>query len=285
MLSVGGLSTVQRIAATFRLAGVSRTVVVTGYRAQELEWQLARSGVEFLRNESYASTHMFDSAALGFRYLRGKCGRVLFTPADVPLFTSATVGALLDSGAELACPTFGGRRGHPVLMSAGVVERLLADSGEGGLSGALGRCGVPVTELELGDPGVLCEADASDAPAALLETHNRQLCRPVAEVSLAREHRFLDSRVAMLLQLTEETQSVRQACRHMQLSYSSGWNAINLLERELGCAVVERSQGGSRTGRSRLTERGRELLAAWNAFSGELQERAGELFDKYFGSL
>ena len=42
MLSIGAISIAQRIVATFQQAGVSRIVVVTGYRAEELEWHLAR---------------------------------------------------------------------------------------------------------------------------------------------------------------------------------------------------------------------------------------------------
>ena len=89
----------------------------------------------------------------------------------------------------------------------------------------------------------------------------------------------------MLLQLTDETHSVRQACKHMQLSYSSGWNAINLLERELGYAVVERSQGGSRTGRSHLTAKGRALLKAYSTFSALLQDEAEKLYGQCFGNI
>ena len=37
---------------------------------------------------------------------------------------------LLTSGAELACPVCGGTRGHPILMSANVIDRVLEDSGE-----------------------------------------------------------------------------------------------------------------------------------------------------------
>ena len=42
---------------------------------------------------------MFDSALIGLKYLRDKCRQVLFTPVDIPLFTSATAEALLASGA------------------------------------------------------------------------------------------------------------------------------------------------------------------------------------------
>ena len=100
MLSIGEISVAQRVVATLRQAGAERVVVVTGYNADELERHLARSGAVFVRNENYRTTEMFDSALIGLKYMSGKCGRILFTPVDVPLFTAATVRRLLDSGAE-----------------------------------------------------------------------------------------------------------------------------------------------------------------------------------------
>lgn len=285
MLSIGSISVAQRVVATLKQAGAARVVVVTGYNAEELERHLASSGVVFLRNENYRTTHMFDSALIGLRYLRDKCRQVLFTPVDIPLFTAATVDALLTSGAELACPVCGGTRGHPILMSANVIDRVLEDSGESGLDGALSRCGVPMTLVEVDDPGILHDADTPEDYRELLRMHNSQLTRPVVQVSICREKRFLDPRVAMLLTLTDETQSVRAACQRMQLSYSSGWNAINLLETELGYPVVARTQGGQGGGRSSLTEKGRALLRAYEAYTLRLRAMADELFVQYFPDL
>ena len=285
MLSIGSISVAQRVVATLKQAGAARVVVVTGYNAEELERHLASSGVVFLRNENYRTTHMFDSALIGLRYLRDKCRQVLFTPVDIPLFTAATVDALLTSGAELACPVCGGTRGHPILMSANVIDRVLEDSGESGLDGALSRCGVPMTLVEVDDPGILHDADTPEDYRELLRMHNSQLTRPVVQVSICREKRFLDPRVAMLLTLTDETQSVRAACQRMQLSYSSGWSAINLLEAELGYPVVARTQGGQRGGRSSLTARGRALLRAYEAYTLRLRAMADELFVQYFPDL
>lgn len=285
MLSIGSISVAQRVVATLKQAGAARVVVVTGYNAEELERHLASSGVVFLRNENYRTTHMFDSALIGLRYLRDKCRQVLFTPVDIPLFTAATVDALLTSGAELACPVCGGTRGHPILMSANVIDRVLEDSGESGLDGALSRCGVPMTLVEVDDPGILHDADTPEDYRELLRMHNSQLTRPVVQVSICREKRFLDPRVAMLLTLTDETQSVRAACQRMQLSYSSGWNAINLLEAELGYPVVARTQGGQCGGRSSLTEKGRALLRAYEAYTLRLRAMADELFVQYFPDL
>ena len=220
MLSIGEISVAQRVVATLRQAGAERVVVVTGYNADELERHLARSGAVFVRNENYRTTEMFDSALIGLKYMSGKCGRILFTPVDVPLFTAATVRRLLDSGAELACPVCNGQRGHPILMSASVVQKLLSDSGEGGLKGALARCGVEEALVEVEDTGILHDADTPEDFRQLLELHNSQLVRPVLQVSVARQLTFLDGRVAMLLRLIGETGSVREACQKMQMSYS-----------------------------------------------------------------
>ena len=285
MLSLGSISIAQRVVATLRQAGARKLVVVTGYNAEELERHLAKYGVIFLRNEAYASTEMFDSVKIGLNYLQGKCDALLFTPVDVPLFTASTVASLLESGAPLACPVCGGERGHPILMSAGTAERVLSDPGEGGLRLALERCGVPMSEVPVEDPGILLDADTPEDYAGLLALHNSQLARPVLELGIAREHKFLDGRVAMLLSLTDETGSVRLACQRMQLSYSSGWNAVNLLERELGYVVIERSQGGRKGGRSHLTERGRALLSAYADCTHRLNEEAQRLFGEYFPDL
>ena len=131
MLSIGSISIAQRVIATLRQAGARRIVVVTGYKAEELEWHLARSGVVFLRNEAYGTTQMFDSALIGLRYLKDKCERVLFTPVDIPLFTTLHGRGAAHERRAARLPVCEGRTGHPILMSSRVIERVLTDVGRG----------------------------------------------------------------------------------------------------------------------------------------------------------
>ena len=84
MLQLGSISIAQRVINNFRQAGISKIVVVTGYRADVLECHLASNNVIFLRNEDYENTHMFDSVRIGLEYLKGKVDTVLFTPVDRP---------------------------------------------------------------------------------------------------------------------------------------------------------------------------------------------------------
>lgn len=283
MLNIGSISIAQRIVATLHQAGVDKIVVVTGYNAQQLERHLSGSGLIFLRNEQYASTQMFDSAKIGLSYLRDKCERILFTPVDIPLFTALTVAKLLESEAPLACPVCEGKTGHPLLISAALVDTLLSDSGEGGLQGAIARCGVPVTQVPVEDRGILHDADTPDDYKALLAYHNEQLIRPEISVSLSREKPFFGEKTAMLLSLVEETGSVRRACERMQISYSGGWNIIRALESQLHFPLLERSQGGASGGESRLTERGKRLLSCYERYTQVLREQAKALFADYFG--
>ena len=283
LLNIGSISIAQRIVATFHQAGISRIVVVTGYNAPLLERHLANNGLVFLRNENYATTQMFDSARIGLSYLRDKCDRILFTPVDIPLFTALTVTQLLETDAPLCCPVCEGKTGHPLLIDASLVDALVADSGEGGLAGAISRCGIDMLQVEVADPGVLHDADTPAAYEALLRYHNEHLIRPELSVSLSREKPFFDEKTAMLLAQVDECRSVRSACARLQISYSGGWNIIRALESQLHFPLLERSQGGANGGESRLTERGRRLLASYERYSEHLRREASALFDRYFG--
>ncbi|MBQ3481032.1 MAG: NTP transferase domain-containing protein [Oscillospiraceae bacterium] len=282
MLNIGSISIAQRIVATFHQAGVAKIAVITGYNAPLLERHLANNGLVFLRNEDYASTQMFDSAKIGLGYMRDKCDSILFTPVDIPLFTAMTVTHLIESGAPLCCPVCEGKTGHPLLIASELVDAILADSGEGGLQGAIGRCGAEMLRIPVDDPGVLHDADTPADYKALLQFHNEQLIRPELSVSLSREKPFFDEKTAMLLALVDETRSVRSACQRMQISYSTGWNIIRALESQLHFPLLERSQGGASGGESRLTEKGKRLLGCYERFSEALRQQASALFEQYF---
>ncbi len=285
MLNIGSISIAQRVVATFKQAGVEKIVMITGYNATLLERHLSGNGIVFLRNEEYRTTQMFDSVCIGLRYLRDKCDRVLFTPVDIPLFTAATVRALLETDSPLACPSVEGETGHPTLISSSLFDAILSDSGTEGLRGALDRCGAKMEKVPVEDKGILHDADTPEDYRALLKYHNDPLVRPVLSVSLAREKVFFDGRAAMLLRLIDETRSVRSACQRMQMSYSSGWNVIRTLESQLCRTLIERSQGGTGGGKSSLTDDGKLLLERYEAFSEELRNHAAELFDSYFEGL
>ena len=262
MLSIGSISIAHRVVATLKQAGAELVVVVTGFRAEDLERHLAPDNVIFLRNERYASTQMFDSAIIGLDYLRTRCDRILFTPVDIPLFTPETVGALLESDGDIVIPRCGGKTGHPIVLSAACADRIVRDGGGGSLQNALERCG-SIEYVDVDDGGTLHDADTPSDYKSLLAYHNRRMLRPVVSIDLAAEHTFFNSRIAMLLFLIDGTNSVSLACKQMQISYSTGWKLINASERELGFDLVSRNQGGVSGSHTTLTAEGTELLSRY----------------------
>ena len=285
MLNIGSISVAQRVIAPLSQSGVSKIVMVMGYTATILERHLSGNGIIFLRNDHYETTQMFDSVKIGLRYLLDKCDKVLFTPVDVPLFTSRTVKTILDSGAPLACPMCEGRQGHPILIDNALIPEILNDCGEMGLKGAMDRCSVPLRRIDVDDPGTIHDADTPEDFSQLVDYHNSQLVRPVVSVSLNKEKPFFDSKIAMLLMLVDETKSVRAASQRMPLSSSSCWNIIRTLEHQLNYTLIERSQGGAGGSQSRLTDRGRALLQRYTAYEQALKEQANALYAQYFGGL
>lgn len=168
LLPLGESTLIGTVIAAFRRAGADPIVLVTGHRAGELEAHVAESGVRCIRNENYRATDMFASAAIGMAHIRSKCDQFFFTPGDVPLFSDATLRALLACGAPLCKPVCGGRDGHPILIRCDLVDAILSGGGEGGLKGALNRCGAEMVSVPVDDEGILHDADTPEAYARLL---------------------------------------------------------------------------------------------------------------------
>jgi len=155
-----------------RQAHVCPIVVITGHQADRLEHHIAGMSVICLRNPDYASTEMFNSAKIGFGYLNGKCDRILFTPADVPLFTVNSVKRLLATDAKIAKPVCNGRSGHPLLVDKSLVPFILAHEGDGGLKTALAARGVSIKCIEVQDEGILFDADTQEDFKKLVKYHS-----------------------------------------------------------------------------------------------------------------
>ncbi|MDO4489652.1 MAG: NTP transferase domain-containing protein [Lachnospiraceae bacterium] len=282
--NIGTITAIERIVATLRNAGISRIVAVTGHNSDELERLLTSSHVIFIKNENYETTDMLESVKHGLRYLQGKCDRILFTPADLPLFTSNTIQSLLLSNSPIAVPVCKGVPGHPVLFSADYIEDILSYRGDGGLQEAFRWAGGTTDYVEVDDRGILVDEipGSSDEYQKLLNLHNRNLVRVNLRIGLAREKIFFDEQVFTLLMLIDETGNVREACNRMHISYTTSWNLIQRLENELHCPLVARTKGGLKGSHSELTAQGKEFLELYARFTEELRTEASALFRKRF---
>jgi len=106
-----------------------------------------------------------------------------------------------------------------------------------------------------------------------------------AEFSISKGEAHISSKLIALLLQIRQTQSVRDACSRVQISYSTAWNLLNTAENELGYPLILRNKGGPSGTGSLLTEKGQELLLAYEQFENAAKESMEKLYDAYLRNI
>lgn len=283
LMKIGNRTMTERVIANFRTAGIREIVVVTGHRSEQMEKELRGFEVTFLKNEDYETTRMFASVKIGLEYLKDKCDRVFFCPADVPFFMAGTVEAMLGQDADVVQPVYGERAGHPVLIRTCLIPRILAYTGDDGLRGALRSIeGLERRRIAVQDEAVIMDADTGEDFQRLADLHNARLVHPKTEVTLENYKPFFNSLTAQLLHQIEEKGSVREACAGLDISYSKGWSIISAAEDGAGCRLVERQPGGKNGGTAGITKRGMKLAELFENYENAVNQAAEDIFRKIF---
>ena len=231
-------------------------------------------------NETRAT--FFQGIQQGLKFMADKFDRVFVVPGDMPLFLPNTLEQLLNSAASIAVPANAFTNGYPVLLDHSAMSLILSEKTARDADMAIRKSGLTVDVIPMEDPGILLRGDSFSQQQDLIQIHNQQLTRPVAQFSLTKGGDLYDARLSMLLHLVDETRSVRDACEMMQISYSTAWNMLNHVEDELGYPLVTRIRGGSTGSGSVLTQKGRTLMESYDQFAEQLELTAQELYKKYF---
>jgi CTP:molybdopterin cytidylyltransferase MocA len=162
-------------------AGVDHIVLVLGHRGDDILRVLGRRDRPFLktvRNPRYADTDMMESARIGLAAVQSWDAVEAFfvLPADMPIIRSRTYGDLIRCMRRNSCkvvvPVYRDKAGHPPLVHADCLERLLAHDGEGGLKAALGAFSRDTVYLPVDDRGCVLDADTPADYRSLLSYHN-----------------------------------------------------------------------------------------------------------------
>ena len=279
-LKLGSITIVQQIVLTFQQAGVFPIAVVTGVEADEVKYALAGRGVVFLYNEEYQDPELFASVRIGLDFLKDTCERIVFAPANVPLFSPATLQTLLAAEGDVVTPSLRHKGGHPIVLSNGVIPGLLSYQGGDGLRGALAGMKPQRRWVEVQDEGVLLNVHRQDALKAHLKQHKADFIHPYLRLGVEGEEELFSARAKLLLLLIGKTHSVRTAGEMMALSVSKAWNILNKLEKSLGYALITRRRGGSAGSGSELTPQGEAFLRAFQCYEEEVRAFSGGRFEE-----
>jgi molybdenum cofactor cytidylyltransferase len=210
LLAYRGHTFLETIVAKLREAEISRIAVVLGHHADEIRRAVNLPGVEVVTNCDYTrgqtSSLQAGLAALDNRPVRGERsvpsppaplpkgeGRavrrteeissedglklldaVLLCLVDHPAFEPVTVSTLVavfaSTAAPVIIPTYGGRRGHPVLIARPLFEPLLDLRVDQGANSAIRAWRSQTQLVEVTDSGILVDVDDQGAYRALVET-------------------------------------------------------------------------------------------------------------------
>lgn len=279
----GSISAGQRMIAAFQCAEVSLIGLVVGPEEKKSERLLSQSGVVFLRCPE--ATDLFQGMQKGLSFMREKFDRVFVVPGDVPLFLPSTLKAMLERDASLVIPKNNYINGYPILLDRCAMDFLLSQPDLSAAEDALRQGALPLETVRVPDSGILLRSLDMRHRKPLIRQHNSQLTRPIAKVTLCNGSPLYDARLSLLLHLIDDTRSVQDACSLMQLSYSTAWNMLNHAEEELGFPLVKRIRGGTAGSGSVLTEKGKQLMEAYDRFTHDLNKTAAGLYQKFFGDL
>lgn len=170
LLPLDGIPVIASTINTFRHAGITRVIVVTGHEAAQLQPLLKDMGIASVHNPDYANG-MYSSVQAGIRSLPEDIDACFLLPADIALVRPATVKTITQHYAlhqtPIVYPAFQGKCGHPPLIANSLFAEILAAGGKGGLCALLQRHETDVSEIEVFDEGILLDMDTPEDYARL----------------------------------------------------------------------------------------------------------------------
>ena len=174
LMPVGRHPAILRNIHTAEAAGVFDIVVVTGYMHEALKNVLHahKPDLRLIHNSRYRED-MILSVRSGVSALAEDTDGFFLLPADCCAISKYTLSSLINAFKEINAsvvthPEFEGKRGHPPLIPAKYIDRIVSDDSANGLKGILDS--LPAIEIDTNDPGVLLDMDTPEDYALLL-TH------------------------------------------------------------------------------------------------------------------
>ena len=165
LLRLGPKPLLIHVIDAFRSAGgIDPIIVVTGHAADRVKEILQPLDVHVVHNEAYASGEMLSSVKRGVSAVLEQGAEAFFIAlSDQPMVLPATISAMRDawahSRAAVMLPTYRGKHGHPILLSASGAEAILSLPEDATLKDYTSRLVEHTLELAVDDPAILHDLD------------------------------------------------------------------------------------------------------------------------------
>jgi molybdenum cofactor cytidylyltransferase len=173
LLPYGSGNVIQSVVRSLKACPVERVIVVLGHRGDEIAASLEGWGAELVVNANYQAG-MLSSLQAGLAAVPPDTEWLVIALGDQPSVRPDVVRLLLTEGtkgpATILVPSFGNRRGHPLLIHARHRSEVLSLNPEVGLRELLLRHPDAVRHVPVADDAVLHDMDTP-------EDYERELAR------------------------------------------------------------------------------------------------------------
>ena len=184
LIEIDGVPLVRRTVLELLQADLDEIVVVTGFEESRVRDAISDLNVRVVFNPAFA-LGMHASIRAGLLGLTAPCDAFFVCLSDQPGFDLAVLRQLrraqdTNSDGRIFVPSFEGRRGHPVLLSAEYIPEILAEpDGDHGCAYLFERHVEAVRDVSWRSDGVLIDIDTPEALARVQTRLN--VADPVAE--------------------------------------------------------------------------------------------------------
>ena len=163
LLRAGETSILERVLSTLAAAGVVDRIVVLRPDLPEAAGAARLAGARVVWNER-PREEMLLSVRLGIAGLPNDVDAFYVWPADHPAVLSGTLDLLARRAAreKVILPVHQGRRGHPALVGADLIEAIGAIPAGEGLRHLWRMRPEALTEVAVEDPGILVDLDTPE---------------------------------------------------------------------------------------------------------------------------
>jgi len=173
LLEVEGVTFLRRVVRSLSEGGCDDVVVVVGENSGDIAEEARAAGATLITNPDPGEGPI-TSLRLAIDALADDVDAIAYLPVDHPLVHPDSVAGLLHaaeaSGAVLALPMYGEKRGHPAIFGRVLFEELLDPTLEGGARTVVHRHLATALLLRSEDPGVIADIDTPDDYASVLTT-------------------------------------------------------------------------------------------------------------------
>lgn len=167
LMPLGDRPVIRHVVQTALEAGLGPVTVVSGHDREAVRTALAGLPVGIVGNDDYEEG-LASSIRTGVVAIAAEVDAALFLLGDMPLVTPRHLRPLLAAfapaeGHSICIPTYGTRRGNPVLWGAQYFPRLLELSGDQGARVLFRDLADQILEVAMPDDAVLVDIDTGAA--------------------------------------------------------------------------------------------------------------------------